>query len=136
MRVDNNSNNWKSFIKDYYYWEHNIYRPPSLCNESIKNSIDEFSTTLSTLESSSNLINTGDFNLLKINENRIYNYFFYTIISYSLYPNITFLTRFTRTNGTSIYTFFCKLNKFVLDSAAGILPFSDHLPFRGYQLKN
>ena len=56
----------------------NIYRPPRSCNENIKNVIDEFSATLSTLENKSNLIITGDFNinLLKINGNRIYNDFF------------------------------------------------------------
>ena len=51
--------------------------------------------------------------------------------TYSLYPKITFLTCFTRTNGPLIDNFFCKLNKFVLDSTAGIFTkvFSDHQPY-------
>ena len=44
---------------------------------------------------------------------------------------ITLPTRFTRTNGTLIDNFFCKLCKSVLESTAGILTkrFSDHQPY-------
>ena len=51
--------------------------------------------------------------------------------SYSLYPKITFPACFTRTNGTLIDNFFCMLNKFVLDSTAGIFTeaLSDHQPY-------
>ena len=75
----------------------------------------------------------GDFNinLLKINENEVYNNFFDTLISHSLYPQITLPTRFTRTNGTLIDNFFCKLNKTILESKKGILinKLSDHQPY-------
>ena len=48
--------------------------------------------------------------------------------SYSLYPQITFPTRFNRTNGTLIGKCFCKLNKSILERKAGIFTntFSDH----------
>ena len=68
-------------------------------------------TVISSLENSNNnLIIAGDFNinLLKINENIIYSDFFYTLISYCLYPQITFPTRFTRTNGTLIDNVFVR----------------------------
>ena len=112
----------------------NIYRPPRTCNENITKFIDEFSSVISSLENSNNnLIIAGDFNinLLKINENRIYSDFFDTLISHSLYPQITFPTRFTKTNGTLIDNFFCKLNKSLLESIAGIFTktFSDHQPY-------
>ena len=101
-------------------------------NENIQKFINEFSTTLATPENSSILIITGDFNinLFTMNKNRMYFDFFYTVTSYSLYPKITFPTRFTTTNGTLINNFFCKLNTFVLDSAAGIFTkaFSDYQP--------
>ena len=40
-------------------------------------------------------------------------------------------TRFTRTNGTLIDNFFCKVSKYTLESTAGILTkrFSDHQPY-------
>ena len=79
------------------------------------------------------LIIAGDFNinLLKINENDVYSNFFDTLISHSLYPQITLPTRFTRTNGTLIDIFFCKLNKNILESKTGILTnkLSDHQPY-------
>ena len=51
--------------------------------------------------------------------------------SHSLYPQITLPSRFTRTNGTLIDNFFCKLGKAVLESTAGTLTktFSDHQPY-------
>ena len=116
-------NKYKSEVKmnlnTYEHWEGlmikvtgwtigNIYRPPRTCNKNITKLIDEFSSVLSSLENSNNnLIIAGDFNinLLKINENRIYSDFFYTLISHSLYPQITFPTRFTKTNGTLIDNF-------------------------------
>ena len=75
----------------------------------------------------------GDFNinLLKLNDNEIYSNFFKTLVSHSLYPQITLPTRFTRINGTLIDNFFCKLSKYTLESRAGILTkqFSDHQPY-------
>ena len=90
--------------------------------------------TLSSLENNNNqLILAGDFNinLLKLNDNEIYSNFFDTLVSHSLYPKITLPTIFTRTNGTLIDNFFCKLSKYTLESKAGILTkqFSDHQPY-------
>ena len=112
----------------------NIYRPPKTTNDSLNVFIEELSYTLSSLENNNNqLILAGDFNinLLKLNDNEIYSNFFDTLVSHSLYPQITLPTRFTRTNGTLIDNFFCKLSKYTLESTAGILTkqFSDHQPY-------
>ena len=112
----------------------NIYRPPKILNEHINAFINEFSSVVASLGDSNNeLIFAGDFNinLLKINDNEVYSNFFDTLISHSLYPQITLPTRFTRTNGTLIDNFFCKLNKTILESKTGILTnkLSDHQPY-------
>ena len=112
----------------------NIYRPPKILNEQINAFITEFSSVAASLGDSNNeLIIAGDFNinLLEINENEVYSNFFDTLISQSLYPQITLPTRFTRTNGTLIDNFICKLNKTILESKAGILTnkLSDHQPY-------
>ena len=112
----------------------NIYRPPKILNEQINAFITEFSSVAATLGDSNNeLIIAGDFNinLLKINENDVYSNFFDTLISHSLYPQITLPTRFTRTNGTLIDNFLCELNKTILESKTGILTnkLSDHQPY-------
>ena len=112
----------------------NIYRPPKTTNDSLNVFIEELSCTLSSLENNNNqLILAGDFNinLLKLNDNEIYINFFDTSVSHSLYPHITLPTRFTRTNGTLIDNFFCKLSKYTLESTAGMLTkqFSDHQPY-------
>ena len=112
----------------------NIYRPPRSRNDDLNSFINEFGYIISSLENNnSHLIFAGDFNinLLKLNENDTYSNFFDTLISHSLYPLITLPTRFTRTNGTLIDNFFCKLCKYVLESTAGILTkrFSDHQPY-------
>ena len=51
--------------------------------------------------------------------------------SYNLYPQITFPTRFIRTNGTLIDNFFYKLNKLILKINVDIFTntFSDHQPY-------
>ena len=111
----------------------NIYRPPKTTNDSLNVFIEELSYTLSSLENNNNqLMLAGDFNinLLKLNDNEIYSNLFDTLVSHSLYPQITLPTRFTRTNGTLIDNFFCKLSKYTLESTAGTLTkqFSDHQP--------
>ena len=79
------------------------------------------------------IIIAGDFNinLLKLNENDMFSSFFDTVISHSLYPQITLPTRFTRTTGTLIDNLFCRLRKLILENTAGILTkrFSDHQPY-------
>ena len=100
----------------------NIYRPPRSRNDDLNSFINEFAYIISSLENNnSHLIFAGD----------TYSNFFDTLISHSLYPLITLPTRFTRTNGTLIDNFFCKLCKSVLESTAGILTkrFSDHQPY-------
>ena len=89
----------------------NIYRPPSDLNENYKRFIDELSTLMEIIENKKEVIITGDFNinLLKINEKEIFCEFLKSLISHSYFPKITFPTRFSRTTGTLIDNFFCKL---------------------------
>ena len=113
----------------------NIYRPPRTSNDNLNAFINEFSSIVSLLEYNckNTLIIAGDFNinLLQLNENDIYSSYFDSLISHSLFPQITFPTRFTRTNGTLIDNFFCKLSQSMLESTAGILikKLSDHQPY-------
>ena len=112
----------------------NRYRPPKTTNDSHNVFIEELSYTLSSLENNNNqLILAGDFNInvIKLNENEIYINFFDTLVSNSLYPQLTLPTRFTRKNGTLIDNFFCKLSKSISESTAGILTkqFFDHQPY-------
>ena len=116
-------------------WKH-IQASPKTTNDSLNVFIEELSyrPTVSSLENNNNeLILAGDFNinLLKLNDKEIYSNFFDTLVSHSHYPQITLPTRFTRTNGTLIDNFFCKLSKYTLESTAGILTkqFSDHQPY-------
>ena len=84
-------------------------RAPKILNEQINAFITEFSSVAASLGDSNNeLIIAGDFNinLLKIKENDVYSNFFDTLISHSLYPQITLPTRFTRTNGILIDNYF------------------------------
>ncbi|KAK2178652.1 hypothetical protein NP493_536g00004 [Ridgeia piscesae] len=103
----------------------NIYRPPRTRNDNLNAFINEFTFIVSLLEHNckNTLIIAGDFNInvLKLNENYIYISYFDSLISHSLFSQITFATRFTRTNGTLIYNFFCKLSQSMLESTAGIL---------------
>ena len=75
--------------------------------------MNECSSKVSLLEHNckNSIIIAGDLNInvFKLNENDIYSSYFDVLISHSLFPQITFPTRFTRTNGTSTDTFFCKL---------------------------
>ena len=112
----------------------NRYRSPRTRNEDLKVFIDEFTPIISRLDNCNNdIIIAGDFNinLLKLNENDMFSSFFDTVISHSLYPQITLPTRFTRTNGTLIDNLFCRLHKSILENTAGILTkrFSDHQPY-------
>ena len=113
----------------------NIYRSPRTRNEDLGVFIDEFTPIISRLNNCNNdIIIAGDFNinLLKLNENDMFSSFFDTVISHSLYPQITLPTRFTRTTGTLIDNLFCRLRKSILENTAGILltkRFSDHQPY-------
>ena len=113
----------------------NRYRSPRTSNDNLNACINEYSSIVSLLEHNckNSLIIAGDFNinLLKLNENDIYNSYFDALISHSLFQQITFPTRFTRTNGTLIDHFFSKLSQSMLESTAGILikNLSDHQPY-------
>ena len=102
----------------------NIYRPPRTSNDNLNAFIKEFSSIVSLLKHNckNTVIIAGDFNinLLKLIENYIYIYisYFDSLISH-LFSQITFPTRFTRTNGTLIDNFFCKLSQSMLESTAG-----------------
>ena len=112
----------------------NIYRSPRTRNEDLNVFIDEFTPIISRLDNCNNeIIIAGDFNinLLKLNENDMFSSFFDTVISHSLYPQITLPTRFTRAMGTLIDNNFFRLYKSILQNTAGILTkrFSDHQPY-------
>ena len=112
----------------------NIYRSPRTRNEDLNVFIDEYTPIISRLDNCNNdIIIAGDFNinLLKLNENDMFSSFFDTVISHSLYHQITLPTRVTRTNGTLIDKLFCSLYKSILENTAGILTkrFSDHQPY-------
>ena len=75
------------------------------------------------IENKKEVIITGDFNinLLKINEKYIFCEFLKSLIGHSYFPKITFPTRFSRTSGTLIDNFFCKLTRATFDITSGIL---------------
>ena len=79
------------------------------------------------------VILAGDFNInmLKINEQENCSSCFDMLTSFSLFPQITFPTRFSNRTGTLIDNFFCCLTKYTFESTAGILikKFSDHQPY-------
>ena len=69
--------------------------------------------------------------LLQINEKDIFCEFLKSLISHSYFPKITFPSRFSRTSGTLIDNFFCKLTRSTFDVTSSILikSFSDHQPY-------
>ena len=79
----------------------NIYRPPRMLNDEIKQFINEFTLLILSLEKHRLNINlAGDYNLnlLKINNDELCNELFYLITSHSLLPQITLPTRLTQTS--------------------------------------
>ena len=75
----------------------NIYRPPRNLNINYRNFIDELVPILNALTSNRNeLVIVGDFNInfLKITEREIFSDFFDTIGSHSLFPTMSYPTRF------------------------------------------
>ena len=90
----------------------NIYRPPRSLNENYNEFVNEFSTvrSISSLKNNQkqNLILAGDYNInmLKINEHEHCSNFFDMLTSFSLFPQITFPTRFSDRKGTLIDNFF------------------------------
>ena len=78
------------------------------------------------------IVLTGDFNinLLKVNQQPIFNEFVDTITSHSFYPHITLPTRLSEKSGSLIDNLFCKLTYNLIDTSACILTsnISDHFP--------
>ena len=111
----------------------NIYRPPRMIKEEIKQFINEFALLILSLEKYKLNINlAGDYNLniLKINNNELCNEFFDLITSHSLLPRITLPTRISNASGTLIDNILCKADFTIKPSTAGILlnKLSDHQP--------
>ena len=76
----------------------------------------------------------GDYNinLLKVNFDPHFSYFFDTMLTHSFFPNITFPTRVNNSRGaTLIDNVFCKLSPTTLQIKTGILSdeISDHYPY-------
>ena len=85
----------------------NIYRPPRESNDNYSDFFEELKTILSNYEHTfSELILIGytNINLLKEKSGE----FFDILTSFSLYPKISFPTRFSQSNGTLIDNIFCK----------------------------
>ena len=97
----------------------NIYRPPRPLNEKYNEFLNEFTTVISSMQKN-NLILAGDYNIniLNINEQENCSKFFDMLTSFSLFPQITLLTRLTTCNGTLTDNFFCNLTKYILENTA------------------
>ena len=70
----------------------NLYRPPRMLQDQIRQLINELSTVLSTIERTKNdVLLAGDFNinLLKLNENETCSEFFDSLLAHSFLPQIT-----------------------------------------------
>ena len=111
----------------------NIYRPPRMLKDEIKQFINEFSLLIVSLEKYRLNINlAGDYNLnlLKINNDELCNELFDLITSHSLLPKITLPTRLSQTSGTLIDNILCKAHISIKPTTAGILlnKLSDHQP--------
>ena len=109
----------------------NIYRPPRESIEYYQNFMNEFIATTNTI--SGELIIAGDYNidLLKVNESPMVNDYFELIMSNGLVPKITLPTRISRTRGTLIDNFLCRLSRNFSESTSGIITYqlSDHQPY-------
>ena len=88
----------------------NIYRPPRSLNEKYNEFVNAFSMVISSLKNNQkqNLILAGEnnINMLNINEHEHCSNCFDMLTSFSLFPQITFPTRFSDRKGTLIDTFF------------------------------
>ena len=115
----------------------NIYIPPKDNNNSgnTKGFVSELEPILNDLpNTNSEVLICGDYNinLLKVNSEQHFSYFFDTMLAHSFFPKITFPTRVNNDNGATLTdNVFCKLSSLTLQTRAGILldEFSDHYPF-------
>ena len=115
----------------------NIYKPPKDNNNSanFKGFVSQLEPILSDLgDTNSEVLICGDYNinLLKVNSEPHFSYFFDTMLTHSFFPKITFPTRVNNSSGaTLIDNIFCKLSPTTLQIKAGILldEISDHYPY-------
>ena len=115
----------------------NIYKPPKDNNncDNVKGFVSELEPILSDLiNTNSEVLICGDYNinLLKINSEPHFSYFFDTMLTHSFFPKITFPTRVNNSSGaTLIDNIFCKLSSITLQTKAGIMltDISDHYPY-------
>ena len=115
----------------------NIYKPPKDNNNcgNVNGFISELEPILHDLSNTnSEVLICGDYNinLLKINSEQHFSYFFDTMLSHSFFPKITFPTRLNNSSGaTLIDNIFCKLSALTLQTKAGIMldEISDHFPY-------
>ena len=118
----------------------NIYRPPKDNNSitHIDTFVEELEIVLNDIENlNQEVFICGDFNinLLKINSNQHYSYFYDTMDAHSCFPKITFPTRVNNSNGaTLIDNIFCKLTPLTIDTFSGIIldQIYDHFPYFVY----
>ena len=115
----------------------NIYKPPKDNNNcgNVNGFVSELEPILNDLSNTnSEVLICGDYNinLLKINSEQHFSYFFDTMLSHSFFPKITFPTRLNNSSGaTLIDNIFCKLSALTLQTKAGIMldEISDHFPY-------
>ena len=115
----------------------NIYKSLKANNNSgnIKGFVSELEPILNDLgNANSEVLISGDYNinLLKINSEQHFSYFFDTMLAHSFFPKITFPTRVNKSSGaTLIDNVFCKLSSRTLQTRAGILldEISYHYPY-------
>ena len=114
----------------------NIYKPPrnNNNNTNITRFVTEITPTLKKLDDiGCDVALAGDYNinLLQLEERQKYAEFFDVMLSFSLYPKITFPTRIGSQSCTLIDNIYCKLSQNTLHSQAGILfsYLSDHFSY-------
>ena len=105
----------------------NIYKPPK-----DNNNCEPILSDL--IKTNSEVLICGDYNinLLKINSEPHFSYFFDIMLTHSFFPKITFPTRVNNSSGaTLIDNIFCKLSSITLQTKAGIMltDISDHYPY-------
>ena len=113
----------------------NIYKPPKDNNcVNVNGFVSQLEPILSDLgDTNAEVLICGDYNinLLKVNSEPHFSYFFDNMLTHSPSPKITFPTRVNNSSGaTLIDNIFCKLSPNTLQIKAGILldEISDHYP--------
>ena len=146
LDVDINSQIWEGMfilIKDSHTEKEtilgNIYRPPHDNNnkENVLTFVSELNPILSRLsENNRDFVMAGDYNINLLHINHVnkehFSDFLDLMLGYSMFPKITFPTRFSDNGNTCslIDNIFCKLSSNTISAFAGILlsRISDHCP--------